>query len=322
MSELDLRRLAASRRARMDAIFIASPRTREAHDRFHFLMEHAAETTTSKLCVLLVAPSQSGKTRLIQTFAEEMNVPDILAKRQIPVLHVELQAEVTRKGLAQNILLALQDEMHRHGGPELQTGALKGNETELWQRVYRYLDAAAVKLLVLDEIHHVKSSSPDMARSVGECIKHALLKGPCPIVLAGIYSAELPFKANEQLQLRAIPSIDLRRFSPFNQADLRLFIEFLAEYVVRLEDEDIVSNASLLLEGQNPACILEVSRGVLGVACRLLKEAVVLMTMQGRDRLTLDDLIEATDSAFVRSGVHHRNPFVSGLEAMREYADV
>lgn len=252
---------------------------------------------------------------------QEMNRPELLASRQIPVLHVVLHAEVTRKGLAQDILLAIQEETHRLGGPELQTGALKGSETELWQRVYRYLNAAGVKLLVLDEIHHVKSTSREMARSVGECIKHALLKGPCPIVLSGIYSAELPFKANEQLQLRAIPSIDLRRFQPSAPSDLQLFMEFLAEYLVRIEDQGVAENATLLIEGEVPACILEVSRGVLGVACRLVKEAIVLMTLAGRDRLTTDDFIRATDEAFVRSGLHHRNPFVSGLAPMKDYGD-
>lgn len=222
MTRRDLSRLAASRRAAMDAIFIPTPRTAEAHEQFHFLMDHAAEGSGSKLCVLLVAPSQSGKSRVIETFAEQMNTAEKLAQRHIPVLHVTLHAEVTRKGLAQDILIALQ----RFG---YETGAMKGSEPEMWERVYRYLRAAGVKLLVLDEIHHVKSTTAAMARSVGECIKHALLEGPCPIVLSGIYTAELPFKANEQLQQRAIPSIDLRRFRSNIPSDLDLFIEFLAE---------------------------------------------------------------------------------------------
>ncbi len=302
----DLRRTAAERRAAMEQLFVATPRTAEAHDRFQFLIDHSEVGSGTKLCVLLVAPSQSGKTRVIQTFVEQQNTQALLDRRQIPVLHVTLHAEVTRKGLAQDILIALQE----HG---FETGAMKGSEAELWERVYRYLRAACVKLLVLDEIHHVKTSSETMARSVGECIKHALLKGPCPIVLSGIYKAELPFRANEQLQQRAIPSIDLKPFRADTPSDLTLFMKFLAAYLVRMEEIGIATNATALIDGDGPACILEVSQGVLGAACRLIIEAVVLMTLAGRHALSREDLAKATDDAFVRSGLCQRNPFTAGL---------
>jgi len=310
MTSRDLRRLAAERRAKMDAVFIPTPRTAEAHEQFHFLMEHSAESASNKLCVLLVAPSQSGKSRVIETFADEMNTAEKLSRREIPVLHVTLHAEVTRKGLAQDILIALQ----RFG---FETGPMKGSEPEMWERVYRYLRAGAVQLLVLDEIHHVKTTTSAMARSVGECIKHALLEGPCPIVLSGIYTAELPFRANEQLQQRAIPPIDLRRFRPDVPTDLDLFIEFLAAYLVRLEELGIAKNATAVIEGDCPTCILEVSGGVLGAACRLLKEAVVIMTLDGRDDLRRSDLIKATNEAFIRPGMYDRNPFSLGVANIR-----
>lgn len=313
----DLLRLAAIRRAKMEGIFISTPRTAEAHDRFQYLMDHAEVSSTTKLCVLLVAPSQSGKTRVIQTFVDKMNTPTLLDLRRIPVLHVTLHAEVTRKGLAQDILIALQE----YG---FETGAMKGSEAELWERVYRYLAAAGVKLLVLDEIHHVKTASHAMARSVGECIKHALLKGPCPIVLSGIHSAELPFRANEQLQQRAIPAIELRPFQASVPSDLKLFIKFLAAYLVELEKAEIATNATTLVEGDVPSCVLEVSGGILGAACRLIIEAVTVMTLAGRNALSRGDLIRATDDAFIRSGLSTRNPFVAGLDpigAGRRYAD-
>lgn len=313
----DLQKLAAFRRAQMEKIFIPTARTAAAHESFQFLIEHAEAGCSEKHCVLLVAPSQSGKTKVVEKFVQQKNTPELLAKKKIPVLHVTLHAEVTRKGLAQDILIALSES-----GSE--TAAMKGSEAELWERVYRYLASAEVKLLILDEIHHVKTTSQAMARSVGECIKHALLKGPCPIVLSGIHSAELPFRANEQLQQRAIPSIELPRFRPDAPSDLSMFIEFLAAYLVRLEELNIARNAGALLEGDVPGCILEVSGGVLGAACRLIMQAVTNMTVAGRDELSRDDLIKATDDAFVRSGLTRRNPFVAGpspVQYRREHQD-
>jgi hypothetical protein len=308
----DLQRTAASRRAAMENIFIETPRTKEAHDKFRLLIEHGEASIRNKLCVLLVAPSQSGKTKVIETFVNELNTTEAIESRTVPVLHVTLHAQVTRKGLAQDILLGLQS----HG---YETGSSKGAEQELWARVFRYLAAAGVKLLVLDEVQHVKTSSLEMAHSVGDTIKGALNNGPCPIVLSGIQTAELPFRANTQLQQRAIPSIELRRFRSDISSDVEAFGEFLVEYLVEVEDLGIASNSCELLTGDVPACILEVSRGVLGAACRLLMEAVTVMTLDGRDGLRRDDLVTATDNAFVRAGLHHRNPFRDSLGPVRDY---
>ena len=309
---LDSSRLAAERRAAMENIFIATPRTREAHQKFHMLIDHAAVSQRNKMCVLLVAPSKSGKTKVIETFVDAMNTADLLTRRKIPVLHVTLHAQVTRKGLAQDILLALQS----HG---YETGAAKGGEQELWARVFRYLTVADVRLLVLDEVQHVKTSSVAMAHSVGDMIKGALNNGPCPIVLSGIQTAELPFKVNTQLQQRAIPSIVLNRFRGDVPADLELFGDFLVEYLMEVDDLGVTKNGCELLKGDVPACILEVSRGVLGAACRLLMEAVTTMTLDSRNRLIADDLAIATDNAFLRAGLHDRNPFRSGLGPVRDY---
>ena len=303
----DLVTLAARRRATLDGIFIETPRTAQAHEKFRYLIEHGAVTPTCKLAVPLIAPSQSGKSKLIETFASKLNTAELLSHRKIPVLHVTLHADVTRKGLAQDILLALQKL-------QVDTGPMRGSEHELWERVYRYLAFAEVRLLVLDEIHHLKySNSERMARSVGECIKHALLRGPCPIVLSGIEDAERPFLENEQLQQRSIPAIELRPFSPSITSDLDLFMQFLAEYIVQVEQLGVSVNATSLIGGDIPACILQVSEGVLGRACRLIKEAIGLMTLAARDELVRDDLIRATNQSFLRPGGAMLNPFVVGL---------
>jgi hypothetical protein len=307
----DLVALAAQRRALLDGIFIETPRTTGAHQKFHYLMEHAAVTPGCKLAASLIAPSQSGKSRLVESFAGKLNTPELIAARKIPVLHVTLHAEVTRKGLAQDILLALQ-------ALDVETGAMKGSEQEMWERVYRYLAHAAVQLLVLDEIHHLKySGSERMAHSVGECIKHALLKGPCPIVLSGIEVAELPFQMNKQLQQRSIPAIELSPFKAHIPSDLDLFIEFLSEYIVNIEALGAAKHATNLILGDIPACILDVSDGVLGAACRLIKEGIFHMTLDGRDEITREDLIKATNEAFIRADPEKRNPFVLGLASLR-----
>jgi hypothetical protein len=89
---------------------------------------------------------------------------------------------------------------------------------------------------------------------------------------------------------------------------------------VRTETLGVAENASVLIDGDIPACTLEVADGVLGAACRLVKEAVTVMTLDGRDELIRDDLIRATTDAFIRSDRRRPNPFVTGLHPLKAAA--
>lgn len=304
----DLTDLAAKRRALADSIILDNPRTREAHNVFEFLIEHGKlRATGAKRAVLLVGPSQSGKTTIIDTYARQRNTDEARRKRHVPVLVVTLEANVTRKGLAINILEALED----HG---FQTGATSGNELTLLRRVRAYLAAAQVELLILDEIHHlVHSESQRLAKSVSETIKRMLIKGVCPIVMAGIEDARRLTQANSQLAQRCHPSIDLNPLR-HNPADLKLFGTFLRGYYTRLEEVGAIGHHAELASVETLCCILEVSRGVLGAACNLIKEAIYVATLAGRDILMQADLSDVTDRSFVAHGLHHRNPFVHGLQ--------
>src|SRR4051812_1900992 len=87
----------------------------------------------------------------------------------------------------------------------------KGNENVLLERANEYLLAAQVEILIFDEFHHVLLCDTEKkAYAVGEAVKWMLIKGPCPIVLAGTERAWSPFRANPQLVRRAIPHVDLR----------------------------------------------------------------------------------------------------------------
>jgi Bacterial TniB protein len=311
--------LAAERRVMLGDIVLDHPAKTEAHEAFHYVMSHAdLSAEKGKLCVPLIGPSQSGKSTIIESFARTLNTSELIDRQKIPVLHVTLEANVTRKGLAQNILEAL-------GEYGRDTGSERGSETVLLQRVRKYLREAEVKLLVLDEFHHlVHSESQKLAYSVGESIKRMLIKGVCPIVLSGVSDGEdegarLPLK-NKQLQHRAVPTIELRRLSTGNPSDLEVFKRFFAGYLKEMERRGVVGNATSLTRGDIPACIFEVTDGVLGASCNLIKEAVRIMTYDGRDDIVRADLALAADLAFVRTRLWHRNPFAEGSSPIRAAA--
>src|SRR4051812_17882966 len=200
----DLGKVAAERRAAMDAIFIDNPRAREAHEKFEYVIQHGhKKENRSKLCVPLIAASQTGKSSIIESFVAKRNTVEALAERRIPVLHVTLEANTTRKGMAMNILEAIAD--HGFNTGEREDGGYSGTESALLRRARQLLMLAGCELLVLDEVHHlIHSESDKVANSVSETIKRMLIKGVCPIVLSGIKEATKVFN-NKQLLQRAIP---------------------------------------------------------------------------------------------------------------------
>lgn len=312
MGAPDLISLAASRRALADSVVIDNPRARVAHATFDFLVEHGKlRASGSKRAVLLAAPSQTGKSTILNSYAERKNTPAARKQRRIPVLVVTLEANVTRKGLAQNILEAMEE----HG---YQTGSNSGSETILLQRVRCYLAEARVELLILDEIHHlIHSENQKFAKSVSETIKRMLIKGICPIVLAGTEDARRLPEANSQLMQRCEPPIDLKPLKITNPKDAELFMCFLRDYIAELEKVGAVRGTPELGSDEIAARILEVSQGVLGAACNLIKDAIHLATLAGRDVITHEDLSIATDRSFVATGLYDRNPFANGLRVLR-----
>lgn len=297
----------AARRALLDNIVIKNPRAQAAHDRFDYLMELSAHTPGKpQRCVGLIAPAQTGKTTIIDTHIAKLNTPDALAAGQIPALKVTLRANITRRQFAQDILEAFENF-------GFETVIESGTEVQLLRRASKYLAARGVKILFLDEFHHlVHSDNRKVVMSVSETVKHLLLTGGCPIVVAGLEDARKPFDTNMQLAHRAETHIDLKPLDASSSVDLELVWNFLSDYLVKAEQVGAGTGLRNLLDGSNPACILEVSQGVLGAACNLIKEAVNVAAMASRMEVLPADLIVATDRA-ITNGLYSRNPFRAGL---------
>lgn len=298
---------AAMIRSRLDAIVVDYPRAREAFRVFDFLIEHGEhQGREPKRCVLLVGPSQSGKSTILKQYVSGWNNDEALAAGQIPVLLVDLKPAITTKGLAQNIL----DAIARHG---FTTGSLSGSENVLLSRVDKLLTLAGVKLLILDEFHHIQNiESRKTAWLVAETIKLFLIEGRCPVVLSGIDAAKAPFLENRQLSQRAEPPLELKRLEVTSQADRQLFAEFLKRYVLQAEQVSGLTNVCRLLDADTAACIHEVSQGVLGAACNLIKAAICNAINDERSHLAREDLMVAADRYFIGVGLYHRNPFRDG----------
>jgi hypothetical protein len=294
-------------RSDLDQIVVDNPRAQQAHALFEYLIAHGQQQGTGpKRCALLVGPSQSGKTTIIQSFAERKNTAEKLGNDEIPILVVPLRANISTKGLAQNIL----EKIGEYG---YETGAHSGTENALLGRVHKLFGHAKVKLVVFDEFHHIAHiESRKAAWNVGETIKLFLIEGRCPVVLSGIEAAKAPFLENIQLSQRAEAPIELHRLDITNAEDRKLFLEFLKAYLGKVESVAGMSNVVCVLNREAVLCIHEVTQGVLGAACNLIKSAVCLALERGRNHLESDDLAVAADRCFILTGIYGRNPFRDG----------
>jgi Cdc6-like AAA superfamily ATPase len=304
----------AARRAAMDGIVIESPRVRLAHEKFDSLVEHAA-LSEERRCIALLAPSQSGKTTIINSYVRRLNTIDALDAGEIPALKVTLQANITRRQFAQDILFAFE----RHGyNAMIETGT----EAQLLRRAVNYLQDRKVRILFLDEFHHlVHSDNRKVVMSVSETVKHLLITGSCPIVVAGLHDARKPFDANRQLAHRAEAHLELLPLDPMSPKDRQMFRNFLSDYLEKADQLAVAEGLPNLLRDDVPACIWEVSRGVLGAACNLIKAAVQVAAQRGQGLIEREHLVVATDEV-IRNRLYDRNPFRDGLGAIRPLEQV
>lgn len=292
-------------RAALDRIVVDHPRMALAHDRFDYLIAHGrAAGAGPKRGQLLVGPSQSGKSKIIDTFAEKVNRPDLLADGRIPMLVVTLNANITTKMLAQTILRKLAS----YG---FFTGPYSGNEDELIARVYASIAAAQVDLLVLDEVHHLNHiEKAKQAYLVGEMLKVFLINGICPLVLSGVAEAETPFIANSQLSQRSEATIRLDKLDQTSRADRSLLKNFLEAYLPEIGAVAGIKNMSSLLNARDVMNIHQVTDGVLGAACNLIKSTVSNALLDGRACIDDGDISRAVDEGFILTKLYNKpNPF-------------
>lgn len=306
---IDLVAKAARRVAAADQILVEHPRVCEANETFDRMRAYAAQRTgRGTTGFLMVAPPQTGKSTIIHAYSGKLNTEEALAEGRIPAMVVTLQANQTRKGLAQDILKGFE----KHG---LETGWKSGTEATLLDRAQTYIRKRQTEIVFLDEFHHlVHSDNKSVATSVAETIKWLLIEAVVPVVMSGIEDAWKPIRANTQLAMRCEKPLEMKRLDVMDAADRKLFAGFLTRYLVEFETRKIAPNATSLLKFPGvPDMIQEVSGGVLGRACNLIKEALFLAVLDGREEIDPSDLAVATERKFVSMGIVDRNPFTDGL---------
>lgn len=140
-------------------------------------------------CMALVGDAGVGKSTFVYKIMAEFRRGDADDLTEIPVVYVEFQSPMTRKGAARALLEALGDP-----GPFERL-----DYAEITGRAIVLMRACKVKLVILDDIHHIiKHNEVDWELS--EWLKSLVKKSSVPFLIIGLPGlVERLLKSNRQL---------------------------------------------------------------------------------------------------------------------------
>jgi len=168
-------------------------------------------------CILIWGPPGCGKTALLSRLANRYRTYSTVA-------YVSLPSDCSPKGLAVSILRALNVP-----GQVIA----RGNLESMTKQVEIHLKKQGVRLLILDEFHHlVKSGNTNVIYDASEYVKTLLNLRVCPIVMAGTEGARIVYQANKQIQRRSMGCFKLGEFNWTDVEDREMLLDVLEQFEV------------------------------------------------------------------------------------------
>lgn len=174
---------------------------RSALDEVYEESEHYAD----KSILPLIGPSRSGKTRLLEDFANQHY--GSTGKRAI--LRTALPASKRKSAVLMQLLAALGDPLWECG-----------SEDKMLIRLVKFLLELEIKFILADEFQHCVSPRGDINYEVADVFKVLLDDARVTIVASGLERTADVLSANEQLEGRCLQAVRLPRFD-WNDPDSR-----------------------------------------------------------------------------------------------------
>jgi hypothetical protein len=307
---------------------IPHPRLAKAHKVYDALREmKVLAPNKPQRCACLFAPTQSGKSKTIETYIETKVVDELIAEGAFPadmdreeivklqrrVLHVTLEGAATPKTAAADILTAF-DDPH----------ASEGTARTLLARIYQYMRRHGTQLLFLDEIQHLdhKQTRVDKklrrsafceSTAVTDTLKTMLIRGLVPIVFVGIDEAEHMILGDQQLAARCLSKLDFGQLRHDVSEELEIFLDYLGMLGIKLAHHGLMEEVSDLIEGDLPAIIHAVGSGRLGMASNLIAAACTIARERNSPRVSAEHVSAAIDEWAMPLGLIDYNPLTHGL---------
>lgn len=246
--------------------WIPYPRAQYVLERLEELVDYPTSHRMPNL--LLVGDTNNGKTAILRRFSGAHVAFEREADNQRiwPVLYVQAPAEPDERQFY-NVIL------ERVGMPYRITDRVDRKQ----QQVIHILRQLEVRVLVIDEIHHVLAGNQNKQRLFLNVLKYLANELMIPLVCAGIRTAFNAIQQDEQLANRFEPAV----LPPWTLSEeyLRLLLSF--EQLLPLR------NASNLAADEVAHKVLSMAEGKLGEIGKVLKLAAIAAIHAKSERITL-----------------------------------
>lgn len=245
--------------------WIGYPRAKQILDKLEDLLTYPKRHRMPNL--LIVGDTNNGKTMIVNRF-HQLHLPFDRPNGEgleLPVLYVQVPPTPDESRFYEAIL----DKLFApyRGGDKV--GKKQG-------QAIRILTRLNIRLLILDEIHHILVGTQSKQREFLNTIKYLANELQIPLVAAGIKDAHNAILTDPQLSNRFAP-VFLPRWEMGNE-----FLRLLATFEQMLP----LKRPSNLIEKNIALKILNMSEGTIGEISTLLTEAAVHAVRSGDEQIT------------------------------------
>ncbi|MBI1890204.1 MAG: TniB family NTP-binding protein [Burkholderiales bacterium] len=219
--------------------------------------------------MLLIAPSFNGKTSILRRFMS-LHEPDLDAANEVticPVVMVEAPPKPDIADFYTRILDALM-------APYKPTASVTEKYSQI-KKLFRQMD---VKMLIVDEIHHLIAGSLNRQQEFRNALKSLGNETMVTMVVAGIEDAYNAFNTDPQMSSR-FPPEELPLWKASNE---------FGSLLATLELRTPLRKPSNLKDPTTMLAIHTRSEGTLGDMCDLVKELAVDAIRSKVECVTLD----------------------------------
>jgi hypothetical protein len=295
---LDMNEVLTDAEKAFDGIYLNYPRHKLMQIAIDKVMRHGMKAAGAPMRGLRVSgPTGSGKTTGIEQYVAHIIQRGEFPAGSTPVLYIRLRKKTSVTKVLRSIVRKFGD---RHSKSR--------DEDELNEQVRNTISRAGIKLIVLDECQHLKNLSND-SMEVTDAFKVFLDDSIVPVIFVGTNDADPMFQANPELCGRLGSPIDLKPLRWNDGDDMASFEEFLNQLDAEMVKRDLVTRASGLGSHYNVACLYLASGGVIGMAYRIVREAMLIAIARDAEYVEHYDLALATKRWAVENKVTKANPF-------------
>ncbi len=277
LDEKALKKLELTDEARIRAIrqgtWMALPHVKDALAKLEDLRTYPVVTRMP--CLLIVGPSFSGKTSIVEHFVS-LHPPDMSAESEASTTEVILIDAPPKPDLS--------DFYGRILDKLMATYKPRANAAEKYSQVKLLFRELGVRVLIVDEIHHLIAGSLHKQREFRNALKSLSNETKICIVAVGIDEALTAINSDEQLSSRfALFELPMWHSGPD-----------LVRLLKTLEKRTPLKKPSGLHSEQLMNAIYSRGESNLGDIFDLLKEASVAAIRNGQERIT-EKLIKELD---------------------------